>query len=72
LRTLDACGVVLLFTGSIARSANSRYYSEADFEFFALPGRYVAPIVVKFGVEEWTLVQSSTPNFTAIGATIWV
>jgi len=36
--------------------------SEADFEVFALPGRHVAPMGVKFGMKEWTLVHSSTPN----------
>ena len=60
-----------LITGSIARSATCRYliYSEADFEFFAPQGRYVAPLGVKFGVEE---VPFSTPNFTPIRATVRV
>ena len=60
-----------VFTGSIARSATRRYliYSEADFEFFFVPQeRHVAPMRVKFGVEEGT----STLNFTPIGATVWV
>ena len=41
-----------LFTGSIVRSASRRYliYSEADFEVF----RHVAPMGVKFGMEEGT------------------
>jgi len=44
-------------------------YSEADFEVFrpALQGRHVAPMGVKFGMEEGT--SSSMPNFTPIGAT---
>ena len=36
--------------------------SEADFEVFALPGRHVAPMGVKFGMKEWTLVHSFMPN----------
>jgi len=42
-----------LITGSIARNASRRYliYSEADFEVFALQGRHVAPMGVKFGAE---------------------
>jgi len=57
----------IIFTGSIARSANCQYliYSEADFKVFAPQGRHVAPMGVKFGVEEGT----STPIFTPIGAT---
>jgi len=48
--------VLLLITGSIARSATRRYliYSEADFEVFAPQGRQVAPMGVKFGTEEGT------------------
>ena len=34
--------------------------------FFAPQGRHVAPIGVKFGMDE---VPSSMPNFTPIGAT---
>jgi len=51
-------------TGGIAHSASRRYlvYSEADFEV------YVAPMGVKFGMEEGLKV-SSKPNFTPIGAT---
>jgi len=52
-----------LITGSIARSANLLYlvYSEVDFEVFRPQGRHVAPMGVKFGMEE--------PNFTPIGTT---
>jgi len=55
-----------LVTGSIARSGTRRYlsYSEADFEVFAPQGRHVAPMAVKFGVEEGPKVPSCTPNFT--------
>jgi len=58
----------MIFTGSIAHSANRRYlvYSEANFEVFRPQGRHVALMGVKFGMEEGT---SSMPNFTPIGAT---
>jgi len=48
---------LLFFTGSIARSASRRYliYSEADFEVFRPQGRQVAPMGVKYGVEEGTV-----------------
>jgi len=38
------------------RSAKLRYliYSEADFELFAPQGQHIAPMRVKFGVEEGT------------------
>jgi len=51
-------------TGRIARSASLRYlvYSVAP------QGRHVAPMGVKFGMEEGLKV-SSKPNFTPIGAT---
>jgi len=45
------------FTGSITRSAKHRYlsYSEGDFEVFRPAGAtYVAPMGMKFGMEEWT------------------
>jgi len=53
-----------LITGSIVQSATRQYliYSEADFEVFAPQGRHVAPIGVKFGMEEGT--ASPVPNFT--------
>jgi len=56
-----------VFTGSIARSASRRYliYSEVDFEVFL----DVAPMGVKFGMEEGTKGPSSMPNFTPMGAT---
>jgi len=42
-----------IIAGLIARSASRRYliYSEADLRFFALQGRHVAPMGVKFGTE---------------------
>jgi len=63
-----------LFTGSIVQSTRRWYliYPEADFEVFRPTGRHVAPIGVKFGTEEGTLVPSSVPNFTPIGATVRV
>jgi len=60
-----------LITGSIARSARRRYliYPESDFEVFRPKGRHVAPLGVKFGMEEGT-EGPSMPNFTPIGATV--
>jgi len=54
-------------TGIIERSAKRRYlsYSEADFDVFQ--GRHVAPMGVKFGMEE-TEGPSSPLTFTPIGA----
>jgi len=40
--------------------------------FFAPQGQHVAPMGVKFGMDEETEVPSSTPNFTIIGAMIRV
>jgi len=37
--------------------------SEADFEVFRTQGRHIAPMGVKYGMEE------GMPNFTPIGAT---
>ena len=56
LQQISIIIVVILLTGSIARSATCRYliYSEADFEVFRPQGRHVAPIGVKFGTEEGT------------------
>jgi len=53
-----------VFTGSIARSARRRYliYPEADFEVFDPQGRHLAPMWVKFGMEEGTEVQYNTIN----------
>ena len=47
---------LIVITGSIAQSATCRYliYSETDFEVFRPAGRHVAPIGVKFAVEEGT------------------
>jgi len=44
---------LLIFTGSIARSAKRRYlsYSEGNFEVFAPQRRHVAPMGVKFGMQ---------------------
>jgi len=39
-------------------------YSGAILRWFL----HVVPMCVKFGVEEWPLVDSFTPNFTPIGA----
>jgi len=36
--------------------------------FFASQGRLVAPILAKFGMEEWTFGITSMPNFAKIGA----
>ena len=49
-------GEILLFTGSIARSASRRYliYSEADFEVFRPAGATRCTDGVKFGTEEGT------------------
>jgi len=47
----------IIVTGSFARSATRQYlsYSEADFEGFSpCRGRHVAPMGVKYGVEEGT------------------
>ena len=53
------------------RNATRRYfsYSEADFEVFRPAGATRRTDGVKFGTEERTLVPSSVPNFTPIGAT---
>jgi len=61
--------LIWIITGSIARSATCRYliYSEASFDVFAPHGRHVAPIWMKFGMEEGGL-----PNFTPIGAMVRV
>jgi len=58
-------------TGSIARSANLPVFSllRGRFEVFRPAGATVAPMGVKFGMEEVTKVTSSMPNFTPIGAT---
>jgi len=69
---------MFFITGSIAHSAKRWYlsYSEADFEFYRPAGATCCTDGVKFGVEEGNFllpkVPSSTPNFTAIGATIRV
>ena len=59
--------MLIIFTGSIARSATRRYliYSEANFEVFRPAERHVAPMGVKFGTEE-------VPNFTPMCATVRV
>ena len=74
VRISSAAGVAknvkfLFVIGSIARSATRRYliYSEVDFEVFAPHGRHVAPIWMKFGMEEGGL-----PNFAPIGAMVRV
>jgi len=43
-------------SGSIAHSAKRRYlsYSEANFKVFRPHGRHVAPMKVKFGMDEGT------------------
>jgi len=48
-----------------AQSAGHLIYSETDFDIFTPQGRYVAPMGVKFGVEEGT--KAFMPNFTPIG-----
>ena len=63
-----------IITGSIARNASLPVFNllRGRLRFFARQGRHVAPMGVKFGVEEGTFglkVPSSTPNFTPIGAT---
>ena len=56
-----------IITGMIARTANAgiSITQRAILGVFAPRGRHVAPMSVKFGVEE---VDTSTPNPTLIGA----
>ena len=62
----------LFFTGSTVCNAKRRYisYSEADFAVFAPHACHVAPMWVKFGMDE--KVHSSVPNFAHICATMMV
>jgi len=58
----------LVFTGSIARSANLPVYSEADFKVF----RPAEATRCTYGGEIWHGggdLRSSMPHFTPIGAT---
>ena len=73
------CLTLKLFTGSIARSARRRYliYPEADFEVFALEvfapaGRHVAPMGVKYGMEEGNAGPLLHAKFHPIGAMVRV
>jgi len=74
MRTLYFCPVISIFfffffTGSICaqrKPAGISFTQRSILRFFAPQGRHVAPMGVKFGMEE---VPSSMPNFTAIGAT---
>ena len=71
-----------IITGSIARSTTRQYlsYSEADFVgFFALQGWHVAPMVVKFGMEDGTfgplyraIFQPHRCNNKSIGPQNWI
>jgi len=60
--------MVKVITGSIARRSKRQYisYLEGDFE-----GRHVAPMGVKFAVEQWTRCTTHA-KFLPIGATIRV
>ena len=54
-----------LLPAALRAAQNCRYlvYSEADFEVFAPQGPHVAPMEVKFGMEEGS---PSIPNFTPL------
>jgi len=64
----DTLIVIILVTSSIARSAKRRYlsYPEAYFEVFRPAG------ATRTRCTHGGKVPSSVPNFTHIGATIWV
>jgi len=48
----------LFVTGSIARSASRRYFTQRPIlRFFAPQGRHVAPMGLKFAVEEGTFAM---------------
>ena len=51
------------------KSAGISFTQRPILRFFAPQGRHVAPMGVKFGMEDGTSVPSSMPHFTPIGAT---
>ena len=63
LRSVGEFGAPLQISTGLASCLS---YSQTDFDVFAPQGRHVAPMGVKFGMEE------RTPNFIPIGATIRV
>ena len=52
----------LIITGSIARSATRRYLGRPILRFFAPQGRHVAPMGVKFGMEQPLLHAKFHPH----------
>ena len=80
--TACACITHLIYLAAALREAQGagiQFTQRPILRFFAPQGPHVAPMGVKFGVEEGTKgpllhakVPSSTPNFTHIGAMVRV
>jgi len=61
LAWLSLWSEVHIITGSIVCKCRYSSHSEADFKVFHPQERHVAPVGVKFGVEEWTPPRQISP-----------